>query len=120
MMEIQNSKTVWVAWTNTDLTEGRGNQYPLCVAESKEAAERVGKNGGVMGSNCHVSAAIAVMVNNTWLIPGVIQKETKLDAALRLKREIREMAIAKAKAAGLSEDEIAALTGKHPVDGAGM
>ena len=40
-IEIQESKTVFIAWTNTDLTEGRGVQIPLAVCESQTTAKRL-------------------------------------------------------------------------------
>lgn len=108
-MEIQETKRVWVAWTNTDCTEGRGRQVPLHVAESYEAAVRLGRKGSVQGCDCTVTESVAVKVANQWLVPGQIQYETKGDKALRLLREKRDAAIDRAKAAGLSDDDIAAL-----------
>ena len=43
MMEIQDTKQVWLAMTNTDCTEGRGRQYPKFVCEKKATAIRLGK-----------------------------------------------------------------------------
>lgn len=110
-IEIQDSKTVYVAWTNTALTEGRGYSVPYVVAESPETAARLGRKGSVQGSDCHVAACTAVRVDNQWLVPGRIAAETKDDAALRAKREAREAAAQKARDAGLSDDDIAALVG---------
>lgn len=108
-IEIQDSKTVWVAWSNTDRTEGRGRQYPAHVAASREAAIRLGLNGGVQGSNCEVSQAVAVRINNTWLVPGVIEPESAEDAKRRSVREAKEAVMAKAKEAGLTDEDIALL-----------
>lgn len=107
--EIQDFKPVWVAWTNTDLTEGRGFSVPYAVAESYEAAVRLGRKGSVMGSDCDVSQCLAVKVNHSWLVPGRIMPENEEDKKLRKAREAKEAALEKAKAAGLSEDDIAAL-----------
>lgn len=111
MVEVQAVKPVWVAWTNTDLTEGRGWQVALHVAESPETAARLGRKGSVMGCDCDVTRAFAVQIDGKWLVPGRIAPESKEDLALRLKREAREAAIAKAKASGLSDADIAALVG---------
>lgn len=113
MVEIQETKAVWVVWTNTDLTEGRGWELPLHVAESPETASRLGRKGYVMGTDCHVTEEVAVKVNGKWLIPGCIAQESAEDKAARLKREAREAAATRAKAAGLSEADIAALVGEQ-------
>ena len=108
-MEIQDSKTVWVAWTNTDLTEGRGFIIPLHVAESRETAIRLGRKGSIQGADCDVTEAPAVKVKNQWLVPWRIATENDDDKKARAKREAKEAALARAKAAGLSDDDIAAL-----------
>lgn len=110
-MEIQESKSVWVAWTNTDCTEGRGYSVPLHVAESYEAALRLGRRGSVQGSDCDVSECVAVKVNNTWLVPGRIAYENEQDKKDGRLREAREAALEKAKKAGLTPDDLAALVG---------
>ena len=110
--KVEKTKPIWVAWTNTDLTEGRGWNIPLHIAESPETAARLGRKGSVMGSDCHVTQEIAVQIGGKWLAPaGRIHTETKEDTAARLKREAREAAIGKAKASGLSDDDIAAMVG---------
>ena len=108
-MEIQDTKAVWVAWTNTDLTEGRGYRVPLHVAESRETAIRLGRKGSVMGCDCEVTEALAVKVNNRWLVPGRIASETAEDKKARLKREERDAAIARAKQSGISDEDIETL-----------
>jgi len=110
-MEIQDSKPVWVAWTNTDCTEGKGFTVPCVIAESYEAAERLGSGRNVQGSNCHVTESLAVKINNTWLIPGRISQENDADKKKRRMREAREAALEKAKKAGLTPDDLAALVG---------
>lgn len=110
MMEIQESKQVWVAWTNSDCTEGRGYQYPLHVAETQDTARRLGRRGSVQGSDCNVTECTAVRINNQWLVPGRIEPETIADKQARQAREAREEVIAKAKAAGLSDDDLALIS----------
>ncbi|AZV93552.1 hypothetical protein CBF45_07340 [Bordetella sp. J329] len=108
-IEIQSTKPVWVAWTNTDLTEGRGHQIPLAVAETKETAVRIGKRRYVMGSDCPVTESMAVEIKGQWLIPGVIHAATKEDKAAEDARLARQSAVERAKAAGLSDADIEAL-----------
>lgn len=108
-MEIQETKPVYVAWTNTDLTEGRGLEYPLCVAESMETAQRHGYKKSVQGGNCRVSEETAVKVKGIWLIPGRILPESQEDLKKRINREEKEAVLAKVKSLGLSESEVAVL-----------
>lgn len=105
------TKDVWVAWTNTDLTEGRGHRIPLAVCELETTAIRLGRKGSVMGSDCLVTKETAVF-SGGWLIPGVIQPATGADSAAQGALAARRSAEAKAKAAGLSDDEIKALRGQ--------
>ncbi|WP_417459177.1 hypothetical protein [Kordiimonas sp.] len=111
-MKIEDNKTVWVAWQNTDRTEGRGREYPLAVCESLETAVRIGEGGGVQGSDCRVTEELAVKANGKWLYPGRLFHETADDKKNRQVREARESALAKAKAAGLSNEELAALAAR--------
>jgi len=108
---IQESKPVWVALTNTDLTEGRGHLFPCAVCDSPTTAMRLGRGRSVQGSDCTVVRAIAVRVNNAWLAPCVIEPETEKDAQARLRMEAAEAAEAKARAHGLTDAEIRALKG---------
>lgn len=103
-------KPVWVAWTNTDLTEGRGWQYPLCVADGLETAYRLGRKNYVMGSDCPVTAAQAYRMGGTWYVPGRVVAESAEDLAHRKLREAREQAIERAKAVGLSQSDIELLS----------
>jgi len=105
-MEIQNSKTVWVAWTNTDCTEGRGRNIPKVVCDLEATAIRLGRKGSVQGSDCQVSDHLAVMVNNCWLIPGVIHAQTAEDVKTQNLIDKKQAAIEKAKAAGLTEEDL--------------
>ena len=38
-----DSKKVWIAWGNTDLTEGKGAAYPKHICELEATAIRLGK-----------------------------------------------------------------------------
>ena len=105
-VEIQDTIEVWVAWTNTDCTEGRGRQIPRAVCVKEATAIRLGKKGGVQGSDCTVTARIAVKVNDAWLVPGEIKHETKEDASAQKRIDAKRAALGKAKAAGLTEEDL--------------
>ena len=118
---IAETKEVWVAWTNTDCTEGRGQEVPLAVCEAESTARRMGKRGSVQGSDCRVNREVAVCLDGRfgWLVPGRIQspsredeeEERRLEAQREAAARKRE-ALERAKAAGLSDEDIKALRGE--------
>jgi hypothetical protein len=105
----EGEKVVFVAWTNTDLTEGRGAQYPFAVCESRATALRLGAKKSVQGTDCHVSAETAIKQGARWLIPGRIHPATDEDRRADEAATARAAALEKARAAGLSEQDIADL-----------
>ncbi|WP_320533623.1 hypothetical protein [Robbsia andropogonis] len=107
MPEISKLKTIWIAWTNSDLTEGRGHQLPLAICEKEVSARRLGRKGSVMGSDCHVTKDIALNISGQWYVPGKIIPPSKDDIAAQERIDRRYLAIEKALAAGLTEDDIA-------------
>jgi len=109
-VKIQESKKVWVAWTNTDCNEGRGIEVPYAVCAIKETALRRGKKGSVQGSNCRVSEETVVRVNNLWLVPGRIIMATKEDEAAQKKMDARNEALNRAKKAGLADEDLLLLS----------
>jgi hypothetical protein len=64
-------KKVYATMTNADLTEGIGQQYALCICESRSTAYRVGKKRCAQGSNCRVMEVDAFYDPNVgWFTPG--------------------------------------------------
>lgn len=108
--QILETKPVWVAYVNSDTTEGRGYNYPLYVCDSYETAVRLGKGRNVVGSDAEVREEMAIKHDGKWYIPGLIMAESDKDKALRIKREAKESALEKARQY-LSEEEIEALKG---------
>ena len=100
------NKKVYVAWTNTDMTEGRGKVIPLAVCECRATAIRMGANGSTMGSDCAVTECIAVEIEGRWLAPAQIHLPTIEDRKVQESMNKRDDAIKKARAAGLSEEDI--------------
>lgn len=111
MVEVQQMMDVWVAWSNTDLTEGKGHQFAKAICQLEATAIRLGKKGYVMGSNCPVSKSIAIKINNTWLVPGEIEHPNIGDENEQKRMDAQREAIEKAKKAGLSEEDIKAIGG---------
>jgi hypothetical protein len=110
---ISDTKTVWIPWVNTDLTEGRGLPKPLCICETEYTAMRLGKKQNVMGSDANVIKELAVEINHRWYAPCYICPSSREDEEKSEKLEIKRQAIAKATSLGLSDKEIGAITGNY-------
>jgi len=54
-MKSLSTMTGYIVWTNTDLTEGRGSEYPLAICETLSTAKRLAKGKYVMGTDCTVT-----------------------------------------------------------------
>lgn len=118
MIEIKSSveteKDIWIVWTNTDLTEGRGNQYPKHYCELEATAKRLAKGSYVMGSISPISNAKAYKIGNTWYYPNALivsptaedkKAEEQLTKANILK-EKQDQILKKAKDLGLTDEDI--------------
>lgn len=110
MSEKPKTKTVWIAWTNSDLTEGRGYSYPLAISESRACAIRLGRNCSVMGTDCYVEPFESHYIGGRWLAPVRFDTPEPIDIEDDKKHEARLKAIVAAKTAGLSDETIAALS----------
>lgn len=104
---------VFVVWTNTDLTEGRGGEYPLCVCRLEATAKRRAKGNYVMGTDCSITKEKAYLIDNKWYMLGGIDngndEDIKVEKELAAERELKikiDAAIAKAKEAGLNDADI--------------
>lgn len=110
--------TVYVAYINTDLNEGKGFKVPYVVCELKETAERLGKGKNVQGSDAIVKAVDLIEITegsvSKWYAPFEecveLHAPSKQDTDKYKKRMRKERIIQKAKDAGLTEKEIKILT----------
>lgn len=105
-------RTLWVAYTNTDLTEGRGQQVPKHVCEMEATARRLAKGISVMGSDGEVCPVKLLVHDRKLYAPYSLVRAvppTPEDQRAQAKADAKEAAIAKAKAAGLSDADIKAL-----------
>ena len=108
-MEIQETKKIWIAVTNTDCTEGRGFQRPKAICETKATALRLGKKGYIQGSDCPVEEGIAVKVNNRWLVPWPIETASSEDFAAQKRLDEYQAVLNKARELGLTPEDIKTL-----------
>ena len=113
---VEHTRDVWVVWTNSDLTEGRGHRIPLCVCENKVTAERLGKGKSVQGTDCNITEEVALYVetgycNGSWLSCVYIEKPTSEDLVKDAGRKRMAAVEAKALELGLSPEEIMSIKG---------
>ena len=102
------TKVLFLTYTNSDLTEGRGYHIPIAVSEMLSTAERLGKGKYVQGGDCPVNEVECIHVNARWYIPldcvNVI-KPTNNDLAV----EKKLITLRKLKSLGISEEDLRAL-----------
>lgn len=106
------TESLWAVMSNTDLTEGRGRAFVKHLCRIRATAIRLGKGEYVMGTDCPISEVKVVLVDgkpmiSLWNAP--IQEPLKADLSEQKRIDAVEVAIAKAKAAGLSDEDIAAI-----------
>ena len=105
-------RTVWVAYTNTDCTEGRGYDKPIAACSIEATAIRLAKGQYVQGSDGPVRPMELVKIDNLWYAPTTaihIVDPTRTDEQAQKALDAKREAIAKAKAAGLTDDDLKAL-----------
>lgn len=113
------ARKVWVAFTNSDLTEGRGHEYAYAICHSEATAKRLGKGRYVQGLDCPVRQVELIAHQGGHFFPinylffhhasaeDRLEQE-KIDRE-REKAKRKSAALQKAREAGLSADEIEAL-----------
>lgn len=116
-MTAPKERIVYTVWTNQDLTEGRGYEYPLAVCETESTARRLGKGRYVQGSDCSVTETTLYLIDRKWYGPVSVVPPTKEDIAAEAKLQaakaatfLKTAAINKARELGLSDEDIAALS----------
>ena len=110
-LKINKVIPVFIAWTNEDRTEGRRREFPFAVCMSETTAKRLGKGKYVQGTDCPVFPDKVLMVDGQTYVPGYVIPPHESDQKIDQKNKDIEVALAKAKKAGLTDDEIKLLTG---------
>lgn len=113
--EVKDHVDVYVVYSNRDLTEGRGEEYPMAVCTHKSTAMRLGKNGYVQGSDCPIEKRRAVKVGGLAFFPASavhIHHPTAEDLNLEKRWATREAVLKKLRDAGLTEQDIMILQEK--------
>lgn len=115
-IETKNRMGAWVVWSNTDLTEGLGEEYPSAVCLRETTANRLSKGRYVQGTDCRISPCEIYYIGDTWYGPTTFIQPTSEDHAeearianAKLAAFKKQAAIEKAKALGMSNEDLEAL-----------
>lgn len=103
---MSKTKEVYAVISNTDLTEGRGQRHIVAFCEKKATAIRLGKGGYVQGCDCPVQKITLFWRDHKWFGPVNIVPPTAEDEKKQRHIDARSEALNKARAMGLSEEEI--------------
>lgn len=108
----RETRTVWVAFTNTDCTEGRGVDVPIAVCAIEATARAMARHQYVQGADGPVKPMELVKIDGRWYAPSaaisIVEPRPGDFAEQRALDEKRE-AVAKEKAAGLTDADLLAL-----------
>jgi hypothetical protein len=116
-IEVQSMKTLYAVYINTDLTEGRGSQYPRFICEKQSTATRLAKGADVQGCNGTVQPVNVFWYCRKWYGPIIgIEYPTDNDKKeeLRLQelekqKERYSQAVENAKQLGLTDEDLKVL-----------
>lgn len=105
--------TVYVAYTNSDCTEGRGRDIPICVSECQATAIRYAAKSYVQGCDGPVRIHEIIKHKGTWYAPSAcvyFVAPTAQDLVNQELHDKKQAAVQKAKLAGLTDEEIESLS----------
>ena len=119
---FSTTMTGYVVWTNTDLTEGRGSEYPLAICDTLSTAKRLAKGKYAQGTDCSVTENTLYRIKTGphgfyhWFGPVRIIEPSKEDLEKedflreqKEKKEKRDIVLEKARVLGLTDEEIKVL-----------
>lgn len=109
---MSETLTLWAVYTNDDLTEGRGREFVKHFCKTLATARRLAKRGYVQGTDCPVKQVEAICIDGKYFLPtsmlDIVHPTAEDDASQQL-IDARKLAMEKARALGMTEDEIGAL-----------
>jgi len=106
-MDIE-TKEVFAVICNTDLTEGRGNNYVKAYCETSATAIRLGKGGYVQGFDCPIEKHTLHKVDGNihWLGPVIVERPNDDDRKQQVALDAQSVVLKKARDAGMTDEEI--------------
>lgn len=114
---MDEKRSVFVAYTNTDCTEGRGHDVPVAVAEIEATAKRLARGQYVQGTDGPVREVELKLLDGFWYVPlraVHVIPPTEDDKRVQARADERAVVLTKARQLGLTDEEIAALQQPTP------
>ena len=115
MIEVAQERPAWVVYINTDLTEGRGAEYPVHVCTVQATAHRLAKGAGVQGTDASVSPskimrfAFPDLRQWDWYGPVKVVPPSTQDMKAQGVLDRRQEVIERLKASGASDEDLKVL-----------
>lgn len=106
-------REAFVVWSNSDLTEGKGYEYPVYICLKEATARRLSKKGYVQGADCPITKSTVFSIGSQAYGPIRLIHSTLEDDRKQKEIDKTEAAIQKAKAAGLTEEDINNIAAKE-------
>lgn len=103
---FHGAKTAYAVIGNTDLTEGRGDLLVKAICELPVTANRLGRGGFVQGTACPIDEVLVFRYKGRMYGPVSITPPSKDDEASQKRADAKAAVLAKARASGLTEDEL--------------
>lgn len=97
---------IFVCSTNTDLTEGKGHQFPYAYTMSETVAKRLVHKKGVQGTDAQYEREKVYRRRYRVYAPVRLTEADQKDLEADVKLSNFRIALQKAKDAGLSDDDI--------------
>lgn len=101
----------WAVLVNSDLTEGRGVERIKCICELEATARRLSRQASTQGTDGTVWPVELLHHNGRTYGPIDLTLATEQDVKAQQALDRRYALVEKAKALGMSDDEIAELWG---------
>lgn len=105
-------RTVWVVYTNSDLTEGRGREFPIAYCKSEITAKRIGKGAYVQGLNCPIKSMEVDFVDGNYFMPRSlihVMEPSYQDLVDQETLNAKNAVLERVRAAGLTDQDLALL-----------
>ncbi|KKW12970.1 MAG: hypothetical protein UY48_C0006G0023 [Candidatus Gottesmanbacteria bacterium GW2011_GWB1_49_7] len=107
-MEVTDERKVYVVHHNIGMPEAYPGTYvAMCLIEA--TAIRLARGKGPQGANDDISHACAKLIDGTWYAPITLLKPTDEDTRHQNHKDSVAAVMAKARAAGLTSEEISLL-----------
>lgn len=106
--------TVWAVLTTDDLTEGRSGNYIKHLCEHEATARRLAKGGYVQGTDCPIERVELRYLDGLAVIPVRrlrVISQSREDIVAQKHLDAIRAAQAKARAAGLTDEDLITLRG---------